>query len=408
MSSLFAAILSIFHASVAYKASGILQIFPFLKNDSDNITGTCALSMMIALIGISFHSAILRHYAYQLWLFTHIVLAIGVLLALFLHGVDTIIYIAIWWTVDIVVRYCIMTVCQYRLSSGVQIRRISQRDRDGHSHEPAVELSFPKPIGFDYSPGQFVRIAIPAISIFEFHPASISSAPHEPNVTMHLRQRGDWTSALVALCDNVTTTPMWIEGPYGSLSVDLNDIKRYEIFLFVSGGIGITPCQSIGKSVLFQHLHQDRSLKNMKFVWAVRDMNIVNDIPALGGKNALLDCSNVEVDIYCTRTKGMNNINYAGGDADIEIPSLDRSMPQQYNVIFGERPDLDAIFLEMKQKALDFGEQNVAVFGCGPSTLMNDLHCMCRKHSSSIISPHCCSNDSPEVYFDLHTEYFEL
>jgi predicted ferric reductase len=400
MSSVFAVLLSIFHARVAYQTSGTSRIFPFLHKDSFSITGTIALSLMIALIVLSFYSAILRRFAYQLWLWTHIISAIGIIVALFLHKVDAILYVAIWWAIDVVVRYGIMTKCQYRLSSGVQIRRIAQPDRENQMHEPAVEILFPKPDGFDYSPGQFVKIAIPAISIFEFHPVSISSAPHEPYVSMHLRQRGDWTSALVALCDKVTTTPMWIEGPYGSLSVDLNDVQRYHVVLLVSGGIGVTPCQSIGKSILFQHFQQGRPLQHMKFVWAVRDMHIVNDIPVLGGRDAVQDSSDVQIDIYCSRIKSVS---------DIEIPtSLNRSLPQNSNIRCGERPDLDAIFLELKKKALDLGEQNVAVFGCGPPSLMQDLNEMCIKHSASSISPTCCSSKDNGVYFDLHTETFEF
>ena len=398
MSSVFAVVLSIFHARVAYQASETSPIFSFLKEDTYNITGTISLSLMIALVGLSFYSTILRQFAYQLWLFTHLVSAVGVMVALFLHEVDAIIYVVIWWTIDIIARYCIMTTCQYRLSSGVQIRRIAQPDQENQEHEPAVEIMFPKPFNFDYCPGQFLRIAIPAISIFEFHPVSISSAPHEPYVTMHLRERGDWTSALVKLCDKVTTTPMWIEGPYGSLSVDLSDVHRYHIFLLVSGGIGVTPCQSIGKSILFQHIHQGRPLKFMNFVWTVRDMNIVNDIPVLGGSDVAFDSSNVQIDIYCTRTKNVS---------DMEMPSsLNRSLPLSSNIRCGERPDLDAIFSGMKQKALDLGEHNIAVVGCGPPSLMQDLNAMCRKYSASIISP-SCSNDS-DVHFDLHTETFEF
>jgi predicted ferric reductase len=400
ISSLFAVVMSIFHARVSYQASGSSQIVPFLHVDNFSITGTIALSLMMVLVGLSLYSAILRRFAYQLWLWTHIVAAIGVIVALFLHKVDAILYVAIWWAIDLVVRYGIMTTCQYRLPSGVHIRRIAQPDRENPSHEPSVEIVFPKPDGFEYSPGQFVKIAIPAISIFEFHPVSISSAPHEPYVTMHLRERGDWTSALVALCDKVTTTPMWIEGPYGSLSVDLNDAERYQVVLLVSGGIGVTPCQSIGKSILFQHFHQDRPLKHMKFVWAVRDMHIVNDIPVLGGKDAVQDSSDVQIDIYCSRIHSVS---------DIEIPTtLNRSLPVNSNIRCGERPDLEAIFSELKKKALDLGEQSVAVFGCGPPSLMQDLNEMCRKYSASSISPSCCSANDIGVYFDLHTETFEF
>lgn len=187
---------------------------------------------------------------------------------------------------DILVRYGVMAACRYRTKTA-RLRRIGQGSDERSSNEPAIEISFCKPQGFDYNPGQFVQIAIPALSIFEFRPISISSAPHEKMVTLHIRKLGDWTSKLVALVDGkedgIMTTDIWMEGPYGSLSVDLDDDKRYKTALFVSGGIGVTPCQSIGKSLLHQHRVLGRKLKNFRFVWAVRDPAMVKDIPPLGG-----------------------------------------------------------------------------------------------------------------------------
>jgi hypothetical protein len=226
---------------------------------------------------------------------------------------------------------------------------------------------------------------------------------------MHLRQRGDWTSALVALSEKVTTTSMWMEGPYGSLSVDLNDVNRYQMALLVSGGIGVTPCQSIGKSLLYQHLAQERPLKYMKFVWAVRDMNIVREIPPLGGKQVLQNCANVEVDIYCTRSKIVNKVSDEGEDVEFAEPSSPslRASEQHCNAIYGQRPDLDTIFIAMKQKASDLGEHSIAVIGCGPPALMHDLNVACRKYSESILSPTCGYHDDG-VFFDLHMETFEF
>jgi predicted ferric reductase len=40
-----------------------------------------------------------------------------------------------------------------------------------------IKIEFPKK-NFDYKAGQYVFIAIPALSYFEWHPFSISSSPH--------------------------------------------------------------------------------------------------------------------------------------------------------------------------------------------------------------------------------------
>ena len=231
-----------------------------------------------------------------------------------------------------------------------------------------------------------------------------------------------------------------MEGPYGSLSLDIDDV-RYKTALCVSGGIGVTPCQSIGKSLLHQHRVLGRQLKNFRFVWAVRNTKIVRDIPPLGGtedfsKNSILcqrqsqliersvaslavgtnesnsssvlsSPSNktsstvrttrrqlpavIQCDIYCTRRCPNDN------DDDLEVPST--LLP--YNVYNG-RPDIDAIFRQMKQTAIDTGEHNIMVFACGPKSLLREVEEACRQHSESIVG---CGDG---VFFDLHIEHFEF
>jgi predicted ferric reductase len=401
-------IVSTFHAYVLSLTHDITPFFKFLTNDRPSTSGTIATTFMLLTICMSFHSTFLRKFAFQLWLYCHIILAIGVLGTLFIHGAPLIISIGLWWLLDVFVRYGIMASCKYRIpSDSVRIRRITIRN---NTHEPAVEISFPKPKGFDYNPGQFVQIAIPAISVFEFHPVSISSSPNESQVTMHLRQRGDWTGKLASMSETLSSKSILMEGPYGSLSVDVNDVNRYRMVLLICGGIGVTPCQAIGKTILYQHMNAidktnqyRRPLKLLKMVWAVRDMNIVNDIPPLGGIDVLQHVPNVDVDIYCTRVKNTSD----------EIPfdemDVESNISSPYNVTYGQRPNIDNLFICMKEKALQFGEHNIAVIGCGPTELMEDVKVACRKYSDQYLSVGSAgSKNKHSVHFDLHMEKFEF
>ena len=283
-----------------------------------------------------------------------------------------------------------------------------------------------RPADFEYQAGQFVQICIPQLSLVEFHPLTLSSAPHESKLTLHVRALGDWSRRLVQLAakNKSATIHVGLEGPYGSCAVDLNDDKRYKFVLLVSGGIGVTPCQSIGKDLLYQHIHKiRRPLKHLRMVWAVRDLQMVHDIPPLEGAAVdqksngrpsssldftrvdndvveVIDSSNTDsngspctqVDIYCTRTN----------KRDPEDASLANDADgAPYRVHYG-RPDLDAIFQEIKEAALAAGESNVAVIGCGPMPLMKDLRECCLVHSSSIVG---CQEG---IFFDLHTETFEF
>lgn len=409
----------------------------FLWDGRSNWSGTLLISSIMGMVLLS-SFPILRRMFFNMWYYLHILLGVTVLVTLFLHSVSSAVFVTFWWAFDLLIRYAVTTL---QTKSRAKIRIIGGRKRQAMMpHEPAVELIIPKPPGFEYNPGQFVRIAIPAISAFEFHPISISSAPHEKNVVLHVRRLGDWTDKLVQLAEDRPHTTVLMEGPYGASSIGLEDDVKYKLVLCVSGGIGVTPCQSIGKDLLYSHRTQGRNLKQLRFVWAVRDLGMVPYIPPLllaqypdedystasplyqrmmdrsrtfrpnesstsnttdivsdsdsenkDGEESAVKLqrrpATVQVDIYCTRS---------GDDENVEEGEL------PYNLHKG-RPDIDSIFENFKQEAISLGESNVAVIGCGPTALMADLQEACRKHSNSTLS---CSGEN--VFFEMHKEHFEL
>ena len=132
--------------------------------------------------------------------------------------------------------------------------------------------------------------------MFQWHPFSMSSAPFEADCMLHIRVLGNWTKSLyvgalwgggwrwrwrivkvtcalnarthrVTCALNARTHPgrydmiaknggpmkvkAYIEGPYGEPSVNVEDLT-YQNFLLISGGIGITPVQSIANELLEQ------------------------------------------------------------------------------------------------------------------------------------------------------------
>jgi len=57
-----------------------------------------------------------------------------------------------------------------------------------------VEVQMKKP-SMKYKPGQYLFLNCPDVSRLEWHPFTISSAPEEDFVSVHVRVVGDWTSA---------------------------------------------------------------------------------------------------------------------------------------------------------------------------------------------------------------------
>ena len=62
-------------------------------------------------------------------------------------------------------------------------------------------LKVKKPPEFEYQSGQWVRMACAALGPWEFHPLTLTSAPHEKHLTFHVRAVGPWTTNLRHIYD---------------------------------------------------------------------------------------------------------------------------------------------------------------------------------------------------------------
>jgi len=262
-----------------------------------------------------------------------------------------------------------------------------------------IRLSFPRGSNFPYKAGQYVFICIPDISYLEWHPFSISSAPHEDEVSVHVRVLGDWTAQLYALATRKDggAVRAFLEGPFGAPAVDL-DAGEYRHFLFVSGGIGITPMQAICNDLL----HQFKTAEGKRLPHSfspdllARTGSSSRDIWPEGiAKAPNVDAAKRDVlvaDFYLTKARAEDRHSFANIKPDL-MPYLN----------FG-RPVLKDIFAQMEVLAL-MGEDEggrrrkpkVAVCVCGPTPLVKDTYKGCLERSAL-----------GKVQFDYHGEVFEF
>ncbi|PKI52023.1 hypothetical protein CRG98_027675, partial [Punica granatum] len=142
-----------------------------------------------------------------------------------------------------------------------------------------LALYMTKPLGFKYYSGMYMFLKCPNISGFEWHPFSITSAPGDDYLSVHIRTLGDWTTELknqfAKVCelqekqqrsDSLTRLEtkafpsnynssqarfprILIKGPYGAPA---QNYKKYDILLLIGLGIGATPFVSIIKDLLNQ------------------------------------------------------------------------------------------------------------------------------------------------------------
>ncbi|KAH9308904.1 hypothetical protein KI387_036815, partial [Taxus chinensis] len=155
-----------------------------------------------------------------------------------------------------------------------------------------LTLQASKPRGFRYKSGQYVFIQCPAVSPFEWHPFSITSAPGDDYVSVHIRTLGDWTRELKRVFSEACEPPagdksgllradettkkslpkLLIDGPYGAPA---QDYRKYDILLLVGLGIGATPFISILKDMLHNIRRTEDLLdSNTDFSRSTTDLDI--------------------------------------------------------------------------------------------------------------------------------------
>lgn len=259
----------IFHTYVAYRAhiegkdiDAILSLFFF--GDIVNSSGTLLLLVITSMLITS--APYVRRVAFEIFYYFHILFALSMLGCAFYHsGVVVPVVGSIIWGGDLILRKLYMALCRYPREAFI----IPITDT-------VVEVRIPK-CNFDYNPGQYVKICFPDVSLFEWHPISISSSPYQHEITLHIRTRGSWTKRLYSLSQKKNLVPIMLEGPYGSLNVDLTT-KRYSIVMLISGGIGVTPMQSIAHQLVYEHEWGERHLKKLAFIWTSRDPDVVQNM----------------------------------------------------------------------------------------------------------------------------------
>jgi respiratory burst oxidase len=275
-----------------------------------------------------------------------------------------------------------------------------------------LALHVSKPQGFKYHSGQYIFVNCSDVSPFQWHPFSITSAPGDDYVSVHIRTLGDWTSQLKAVfakaCqpasgdqsgllradvlqgNNIPRMPkLVIDGPYGAPA---QDYKDYEVILLVGLGIGATPLISILKDVLNNMKQQkdieqgvvESGVKNNKrkpfatnrayFYWVTREQGSfewfkgVMDEIADYDKDGLIELHN-----YCTSV-------YEEGDARSALITMLQSLHHAksgVDVISGTRvkthfarPNWRTVF---KHTALKHPGKRVGVFYCGAAGLVGEL-----------------------------------
>ncbi|KAF2530606.1 hypothetical protein F2Q70_00033033 [Brassica cretica] len=249
-----------------------------------------------------------------------------------------------------------------------------------------------RPKHFKYKSGQYMFVNCPKVSPFEWHPFSITSAPQDDYLSVHIKVNGDWTKAIKGVFSEVISKPVpvkdtshgahnpdypkiMIDGPYGAPA---QDYKKYEVVLLVGLGIGATPMISIIKDIInnmyatenaqlhqmengLQRKPQDKNEKfktrRAYFYWVTREQgsydwfkNIMNEI-AERDVNKIIELHNYCTSVFekddarSTLIRMLQSIAYAKSGKDIVSETRVKShfakpnWEEVYNKIAMDHPD---------------------------------------------------------------------
>lgn len=254
--------------------------------------------------------------------------------------------------------------------------------------------------------GQYIFINVPAVSAWQYHPFTLTSAPEEDHLSVHLRMVGDFTKELGKMLGcadpkskrrpagpqraftvmnrkangaNAHGPQLFpnisIDGPYSTAS---EDVFKYETAVLVGAGIGITPFASILKSTWYRMSNPDSWAKNrlrkVYFFWICRDFGTLAWFKSLLSAIEEQDkMRQIEVRAYLTgkisHEDALNiQLNYEDRD-----PVTGLITPTNFG-----RPNWDMVFRGIKKLHCP-GE--AGVFFCGPEGLGTELALKCNQYS---------------------------
>ena len=140
--------------------------------------------------------------------------------------------------------------------------------------------------------GQYVFIRIPAVGLLEFHPFSISSYPGSGNTfSVHIKSSvasaNGWTSRLMKFMKEHENKPehykdisVQIEGPFGELTLR-KELSRYEHVVFIGGGIGVTPLDSMYNQLvtdlLDNNIRRTAKTRKIDFIFTTRSRSLITE-----------------------------------------------------------------------------------------------------------------------------------
>ncbi|GLD58852.1 dual oxidase 1 [Lates japonicus] len=264
-----------------------------------------------------------------------------------------------------------------------------------------THLEFKRPQGFVYRSGQWVRIACLMLGTDEYHPFTLTSAPHEETLSLHIRAVGPWTSQLRELYTEESLfelgayPKLYLDGPFGEGHQEWID---FEVSVLVGGGIGVTPFASILKDLVFKSSIKSKiQCKKVYFIWVTRTQRQFEWVSDIIREVEEMDTQElVSVHTYITQVAEKFDLRTT------MLYVCERHFQKVWNrslftglrsVTHFGRPPFVSFFSSLQEVHPEVGK--IGVFSCGPPGLTKNVEKACQQ-----------MNKRDQAHFMHHYENF--
>ncbi len=239
---------------IADRAYSITLLRPTLTAPWPVTAGLVAFLLAVLVVGLSVYRRQLR-FSYGAWHTTHGLFSIALIgfAAAHVLGIGRFAALPVMRALWIVyLAFFVGMFLRYRLFRPLSLMSrpwTVTENRVEHGQSNTLVLCPVGHEGFRFEPGQFAWIGFGRSPFStDQHPISFSSngdIPYKDGaIAFTIKQLGDWSTEVVPTIEPGTTA--WVDGPLGVFSIDREEGAGY---VFIGGGVGITPLYSMLQSL---------------------------------------------------------------------------------------------------------------------------------------------------------------